>query len=61
MAAGLSDHVCRLEEIVLMADSYLPKPDHAALTKEFQTEALSVVRSVEDLISMQSLWLLDPL
>jgi hypothetical protein len=26
MAAGLSDHVWSLEEIVMMADSYLPKP-----------------------------------
>ena len=26
MAAGLSDHVWSLEEIVLMADSYMPKP-----------------------------------
>ena len=26
MAAGLSDHVWSLEEMVLMADSYLPKP-----------------------------------
>lgn len=26
MAAGLSDHVWTLEEIVLMADNYLPKP-----------------------------------
>jgi len=25
MAAGLSDHVWSLEEMVLMADSYLPK------------------------------------
>jgi len=25
MAAGLSDHVWSLEEIVLMADSYMPK------------------------------------
>jgi hypothetical protein len=27
MAAGLSDHVWSLEEIVIMADSYAPKPD----------------------------------
>jgi hypothetical protein len=26
MAAGLSDHVWNLEEIVMMADSYMPKP-----------------------------------
>jgi hypothetical protein len=26
MAAGLSDHVWGLEEIVMMADNYLPKP-----------------------------------
>jgi hypothetical protein len=26
MAVGLSDHVWSLEEMVLMADSYLPKP-----------------------------------
>jgi hypothetical protein len=26
MAAGLSDHVWSLEEIVLMADRYTPKP-----------------------------------
>lgn len=26
MAAGLSDHVWSLEEMVLMADSYLSKP-----------------------------------
>jgi hypothetical protein len=26
MAAGLSDHVWTLEEIVMMADGYLPKP-----------------------------------
>jgi hypothetical protein len=26
MAAGLSDHVWSLGEIVLMADSYMPKP-----------------------------------
>jgi hypothetical protein len=26
MAAGLSDHVWSLEEIVMMADNYLPKP-----------------------------------
>jgi len=26
MAAGLSDHVWSLEEIVMMADSYMPKP-----------------------------------
>lgn len=26
MAAGLSDHVWRLEEIVTMADAYMPKP-----------------------------------
>jgi len=26
MAVGLSDHVWSLEEIVMMADSYLPKP-----------------------------------
>jgi hypothetical protein len=26
MAAGLSDHVWALEEIVMMADSYSPKP-----------------------------------
>jgi hypothetical protein len=26
MAAGLSDHVWSLEEIVVMADSYLPHP-----------------------------------
>jgi len=25
-AAGLSDHVWSLEEIVMMADNYLPKP-----------------------------------
>ena len=26
IAAGLSDHVWSLEEIVMMADNYLPKP-----------------------------------
>lgn len=26
MAAGLSDHVWTLEEIVMMADRYMPKP-----------------------------------
>jgi hypothetical protein len=26
MAAGLSDHVLSLEEIVQMADSYMPQP-----------------------------------
>jgi len=26
MATGLSDHVWNLEEIVMMADSYMPKP-----------------------------------
>jgi hypothetical protein len=26
MSAGLSDHVWTLEEIILMADSYMPKP-----------------------------------
>ncbi len=26
MAAGLADHVWSLEEIVMMADSYVPKP-----------------------------------
>jgi len=26
MAAGLSDHVWSLEEIVAMADNYMPKP-----------------------------------
>jgi hypothetical protein len=26
MAAGISDHVWSLEEIVQMADSYMPKP-----------------------------------
>jgi hypothetical protein len=26
MAAGLSDHVWSLAEIVMMADSYMPKP-----------------------------------
>ena len=26
MAAGLSDHVWTMEDIILMADSYLPKP-----------------------------------
>jgi len=26
MAAGLSDHVWSLEEIVMMADAYMPKP-----------------------------------
>ncbi len=26
MACGLSDHVWTLEEIVMMADSYMPKP-----------------------------------
>ena len=26
MAAGLSDHVWSLEEIVMMADSYMPQP-----------------------------------
>jgi hypothetical protein len=26
MAAGLSDHVWSLEEIVTMADSYMPQP-----------------------------------
>ena len=26
MASGLSDHVWSLEEIVMMADSYMPKP-----------------------------------
>jgi hypothetical protein len=26
MAAGLSDHVWSLEEIVMMADNYMPKP-----------------------------------
>jgi hypothetical protein len=26
MAAGLSDHVWSLEEIVLMADRYMPQP-----------------------------------
>ncbi len=26
MAAGLSDHVWTLEEIVLVVDSYVPKP-----------------------------------
>jgi hypothetical protein len=27
MAAGLSDHVWSLGEIVMMADSYVPQPD----------------------------------
>lgn len=26
MAAGVSDHVWSLEEIVMMADSYMPQP-----------------------------------
>jgi hypothetical protein len=33
MAAGLSDHVWSLEEIVLMADAAMPKPESVALTK----------------------------
>ena len=27
MQSGLSDHVWSLEEIVMMADSYMPKPE----------------------------------
>ena len=34
MAAGLSDHVWSIEEIMIMADSYMPKPASAAHTKK---------------------------
>jgi IS1 family transposase len=38
MAAGLSDHVWSLEEIVLMADSYMPKPGKRGPYKKRGTE-----------------------
>ena len=34
MAAGLSDDVWSLEEIVMMADSYMPKPSPRGLYKK---------------------------
>jgi hypothetical protein len=34
MAAGLSDHVWGLEEIVQMADNYMPKPSKRAPYKK---------------------------
>ena len=34
MAAGLTDHVWSLEEIVMMADSYMPQPGTRPLQKE---------------------------
>jgi hypothetical protein len=33
MAADISDHIWSLEEIVMMADSYMPKPAKRAPTK----------------------------
>lgn len=37
MAAGLSDHVLSLEEIVMMADNYLPKPSKRGPYKKKHT------------------------
>jgi len=42
MAAGLSDHVWSLEEIVTMADSYMLKPGNAGLTRKHPQRRLSV-------------------
>ena len=39
MAAGLSDHVWSLEEIVMMADSYMPKPGKRGPYKNRATSA----------------------
>ena len=39
MAVGLSDHVWSLEEIVLMADSYMPKPTKRGPYKKEVIEA----------------------
>jgi len=38
MAAGLSDHVWSLEEIVTMADSYMPKPGKRGPYKKYDME-----------------------
>jgi len=40
MAAGLSDHVWSLEEIVMMADSYIPKPGKRGPYKNKSSEGL---------------------
>jgi hypothetical protein len=39
MAAGLSDHVWKLEEIVEMADSYMPKPGKRGPYKKNESAA----------------------
>jgi hypothetical protein len=38
MATGLSDHVWTLEEIVMMADSYMPQPAKRGPYKKKPTE-----------------------
>ena len=44
MAAGLSDHVWSLEEIVMMADNYMPKPAKRA-PYNFRAASLFCFRS----------------
>jgi hypothetical protein len=39
MAAGLSNHIWSLEEIVLMADSYMPKPGKRGPYKKSESAA----------------------
>jgi hypothetical protein len=38
MAAGLSDHVWSLEDIVMMADSYMPQPGKRGPYKKYDME-----------------------
>jgi len=55
MACGLNDHVWSLEEIVMMADGYMPKNQRrAALTRnaQFRSLPMIVVVSIVYLISL---------
>ncbi|MDR3410698.1 MAG: hypothetical protein P4L87_07115 [Formivibrio sp.] len=42
MTAGLSDHVWSLEEIVQMADNYMPKPGKRRPYKKRDTEGSTI-------------------
>jgi hypothetical protein len=58
MAAGLSDHIWSLEEIITMADNYLPKPRSSAETaRPLQEEAASMISTaIGKVVDRLPLW-----
>jgi hypothetical protein len=56
-AAGLSGHVWSLEEIVQMADGYMPKPGNAALARIERRKAVAdeqqVIKLLEEIRDLQ--------